>query len=292
MKSKARLIPVVLVLAAVYWHGSRRLSTGPDAGGGVAGGETAQDDKASTIRVGTFNIHGCKGVDGRRDPDRVALDMDRLDFVGLHEVRCIGFLSMENQAEMLGNRLQMGWLFAPAESQWWGRKRFGNAVLTRLPITRWQRMPLPRKDDYSFRSMLLAEVRAGDRKIRVLVAHVNQREPVDRKIQLDCVLGMFLSLEEPAILMGDLNTLGDDPAIKRVLGTPGVVNPVGLMLLAEEANMIDWILVRGLGVVDAGVRNSGASDHPLVWAELEILTDSSLAGPSGETPGKALFSPD
>ena len=275
MKTKARLILLLLILAAagVYWHASRRVSTGPDAGVAINGNVAGRDDGASTIRIGTFNIHGCKGLDGRRDPDRVARDLGGLDFVGLHEVRRSDFDGIGNQAEMLGQRVGMGWLFAPAESQWYGRKHFGNAVLTRLAVTRWLRIPLPRKHDYSFRNMLLVDVRHRGRTIRVLVAHVNQRAPRERRMQLDCVLGMFLALDEPAVLVGDLNTRRDDPAMQTALATPGVVNPVAQALSPQESDMIDWILVRGLRGVDAGIRDSGASDHPLVWAELEVAAE-------------------
>ena len=274
MRNNARLILFLLipVVCGVCWHASRRVSTGPDAGVSVDGNAVREDDEASTILIGTFNIHGCKGIDGRRDPDRVARDLTRLDFVGLNEVRGSG---TGNQTEVLGRRLAMAWLFAPAESQWYGYKLFGNAILTRLPVTRWQRIPLPRKHDYSFRNVLLADVRHQGRTIRVLVAHVNQRDPRERRMQLDCVLGMFLALDEPAVLVGDLNTRRDDPAMKTALATPGVVNPVGQMLSPEESEMIDWILVRGLRGIDAGIRDSGASDHPLIWAELEVATESS-----------------
>jgi len=274
MKSKARplLVLIILASAGVCWHASRRVSTGPDVGVGVRGGENGERTQSSTIRIGTFNIHGCKGIDGRLDPDRVARDLAGLDFVGLNEVRGKGF-GGENQAEILGRHVEMGWLFAPAEFQWYGRKQFGNAILTRLPVTRWLRVPLPRNHDYSFRNMLLADVRHRGCTIRVLVAHVNQRDPRERRIQLDCVLGMFLALDEPAVLVGDLNTGRDDPAIKAALATPGVVNPVD-QVLSEEPDMIDWILVRGLRGVDAGVLDSGASDHPLVWVELEVAAES------------------
>ena len=286
MKNKARLILLLLIpaVAGVYWHASRRVATGPDAGVAVDGSVIGGNDGTSTILIGSFNIHGCKGLDGRRDPDRTARDLAGLDFVGLNEVRGGGMGSTQSQAEILGKSLGMAWLFAPAESQWYARKQFGNAILTRLPVTRWMRIPLPRKYDYSFRNMLLADVRHQGRTIRVLVAHVNQRDPRERRMQLDCVLGMFLALDEPAVLVGDLNTRRDDPAMQAVLATPGVVNPVAQVLSPRESDMIDWILVRGLRGVDAGIRDSGASDHPLIWAELEVVAESAPAT-SGNQPG-------
>ncbi len=279
MKSRVLsiLVLVFLVSVGVCWHASRRVSTGPDVGAGVQGDVSGGGVEASTVRFGTYNIHGCKGLDGRRDPDRVARDLEGLDFVGLNEVRRKPFAG-EDQAEVLGQRVGMGWLFAPAESRWYGRELFGNALLTRLPVDRWLRIPLPRKHDYSSRNMLLADVRHGGETIRVLVAHVNQRSPRERRMQLECVLGMFLSLDEPAVLVGDLNTGREDPAISAALATPGVVSPVDEVLAGEKLEMIDWILVRGLRGVDGGVRDSGASDHPLIWVELEIIGKTSKEG--------------
>jgi endonuclease/exonuclease/phosphatase (EEP) superfamily protein YafD len=93
-------------------------------------------------------------------------------------------------------------------------------------------------------------------------------------------LGLFLALDEPAVLVGDLNTGRGDPAIQAVLAAPGVVDPVGGERLPDQSERIDWILVRGLRGVDAGIRDSGASDHPLIWAELEVATESDGDGPS------------
>jgi endonuclease/exonuclease/phosphatase family metal-dependent hydrolase len=32
-----------------------------------------------TVRVATYNVHACVGVDGRHDPDRVATVIEKLD---------------------------------------------------------------------------------------------------------------------------------------------------------------------------------------------------------------------
>ena len=78
-----------------------------------------------TIRLGTFNIHGGTGIDGRRDLDRVAECLRDLDFVALNEVHGWSALSGSDQAEELGRRLGMQWLFASANQQWYYRE-FGN----------------------------------------------------------------------------------------------------------------------------------------------------------------------
>jgi hypothetical protein len=70
--------------------------------------------------------------------------------------------------------------------------------------------------------------------------------------------------------MGDLNTASDDPCLDRVLATPGVRDLVGEAVAKDSSRRIDWILARGLRGVQGGVVDTGASDHPLVWAEVEV----------------------
>ncbi|MGH9347710.1 MAG: endonuclease/exonuclease/phosphatase family protein [Vicinamibacterales bacterium] len=86
-----------------------------------------------TIRVATYNIHRCRGLDGRTIPARVA-DVIRSiepDVIALQEVVGAGPASA-GHAEELGALLGMGWVMAPTR-QWRG-SQFGNVVLSRFPI--------------------------------------------------------------------------------------------------------------------------------------------------------------
>jgi endonuclease/exonuclease/phosphatase family metal-dependent hydrolase len=86
-----------------------------------------------TIRVATYNIHRCRGMDGRTVPSRVA-DVIRsidADVVALQEV--IGASpSAHGHAEELGAQLGMGWVMAPTRHL--RGALFGNVVLSRFPI--------------------------------------------------------------------------------------------------------------------------------------------------------------
>lgn len=89
---------------------------------------------ASTIRIVTYNIHRCRGLDGRTRPDRIAAVLRDVgaDIVALQEVVGSGAYG-GGHAEAIGAALGMGWVLAPAR-----RLRghpFGNAVLSRFPIT-------------------------------------------------------------------------------------------------------------------------------------------------------------
>ena len=105
----------------------------------------------------------------------------------------------------------------------------------------------------------------------MLLTHVTRGDDRDRQTQLRTVIALFRALAEPAILLGDMNSQADDPQIRALLDTPGVVDPVGEVLGSEAPSRIDWIITRGLRCLDAGVVETEASDHPLVWAEVELL---------------------
>jgi endonuclease/exonuclease/phosphatase family metal-dependent hydrolase len=86
-----------------------------------------------TIRVATYNIHRCRGLDGRTSPERIA-DVIRSidpDVIALQEVIGAGYTSA-GHAEALGAALGMGWVMAPARHL--RGSLFGNVVLSRFPI--------------------------------------------------------------------------------------------------------------------------------------------------------------
>ena len=137
--------------------------TGPAEGTTIDGQARDRVTPRDSFRVGTFNIHGCTGADGRRDVDRVADCLRDLDFVALNEVHGPRLWESDNQAALLGRRLGVPWLFAPATRDWHAID-FGNGLLTSLPVESWQRIPLAANNGRGYRNAVLVRLRHASRR--------------------------------------------------------------------------------------------------------------------------------
>lgn len=266
-RGRAILILILLLgTALVFWDGVRKVPSGPTEGSSLHGiaATTAPSD---VFRIGTFNIDGGQGLDGKTDLARTARQLEGCDFLGLQEVHGHGFFEKRDQAQILGEQLNMQWLFLPVERRYW-RDNHGNAILSRLPVGRWERMPISPSTASSNRNVALVKLRTGKGLVNVLVTHLGRHE--ERSSELAQVLELFKALQAPAILMGDLNSTDQDPDIQELCKTPGVVDVVGVLPASETKNHIDWIFLRGLERVDGGRKNGGVSDHAFYWADVRI----------------------
>jgi endonuclease/exonuclease/phosphatase family metal-dependent hydrolase len=85
------------------------------------------------LRVATYNIHRCRGMDRRTIPSRVAEVIRELnaDIVALQEVIGAG-PNGTGQAEEIGAAIGMGWVMSSVRHL--RNHLFGNVVLSRYPI--------------------------------------------------------------------------------------------------------------------------------------------------------------
>ncbi|HEX4054326.1 MAG TPA: endonuclease/exonuclease/phosphatase family protein [Tepidisphaeraceae bacterium] len=250
---------LIIVVGFFAWQGSQKIPTGAASGTALNGPKPTSRPSGETLRVATFNIDG-------EDGDATADTMRGFDLIGMQEVHGKGPFSKSNQAEVLGGKLGLPWLFAPVERQWWSNA-FGDGVLTSLPVQHWERFPLANENADSNREVLILRLEFAGKPLNVLMTHLERHD--DRDKELATVGSLFLSMQEPAILMGDLNSPNDDQQIQLLRKTPGVIDPIGDSVTMKTGKSWDRIFARGMRCVGSGSIDKGASDHPLVWAELE-----------------------
>jgi endonuclease/exonuclease/phosphatase family metal-dependent hydrolase len=87
------------------------------------------------IRIATYNVHKCVGIDRKFSPERIAEVLQEIDadVVALQEVLChTNSLKRENQAEFIAEELGMD--FFLGQNRKIKEGLYGNVVLSRLPV--------------------------------------------------------------------------------------------------------------------------------------------------------------
>jgi endonuclease/exonuclease/phosphatase family metal-dependent hydrolase len=160
--------------------------------------------KKLTLRVATYNVHKCRGLDGRVDTRRIAsvLKPLRADIIALQEV--IGpSTKLSGQEEDIAMRLHMFPLFAPARS--YRGHLYGNAVLSRLPVTKHIICDLS-VAGHEARLCQKAEVTLEGHTINFYNVHLGTSE-TERSRQARKLVSRISdeNIRGPKILVGDFN---------------------------------------------------------------------------------------
>lgn len=272
LKRRLRTLAILMaiVAAGLIADGSRTVPADPNRPIEIRGAVNGAPSDSNVLKVATFNIHSGKGPDQLVDLSRTAHVFETTpDLLGLNEVRGTPSARLwQDQATDLGNRLEMSSAFVPTERRWW-HEHFGNALLARVPLRQLHRIPLAGKRGKAFRSAILAQFEFQNQPVQLLAVHVDSQS--DREDQLRQVISLFLGLQSPALLMGDLNTNEDDPQLKELLSRSDVVDALqGVPRDDRGRKHIDWILARGFRCRSRKLVKTMASDHPLAFAELEL----------------------
>jgi len=243
------------------------------------------------VKLISWNIQWCRGVDGKVDPARIARVAKELcdpDVICFQEVAenydSLAGSAGENQPGLLKEQFQ-GYSahFACAVDVPDGkgtRRRFGNMILSRLPVRQVFNHSLPWPAEAGVPNMprvaLEAVVEAPWGLVSVLSTHLEFFSAQQRAAQVErlCELqaersahshgkpayksGPFEPFERPAasILTGDFNMRPEDPSVARLLEVwtdswrvshPGAAHPPSFGLydkeFASEPYCCDFVLV-------------------------------------------------
>jgi endonuclease/exonuclease/phosphatase family metal-dependent hydrolase len=170
--------------------------------------------RRTELRLMTYNVHGCSGMDGRVSPRRVSrvIRGQLPDIVALQEVDLGRRRSRaEDQAAIIARETGMHVVFCPTITR--GDEHYGHALLSRYPIEIVKRARLPH-DPTSWwqepRSAVWARVDVAGQIINVITTHLGLG-PHERVLQVQALLGEewigSIPAGEPVVVCGDFNAL-------------------------------------------------------------------------------------
>ncbi|WP_448989626.1 endonuclease/exonuclease/phosphatase family protein [Luteitalea sp.] len=156
------------------------------------------------LRLATYNIHKCRGMDGRTRVERIAEVLASLDadVIALQEV-VGGGPDEDGQAAQLGALLGMGWVMDPVRLL--RGKGYGNVVLSRLPIVHTHQCDLS-CDKREPRGCMRVDVDVDGRSLHVFNVHLGTAV-FERRKQAPR-LAEFVAdrhVPGPKVLLGDFN---------------------------------------------------------------------------------------
>jgi endonuclease/exonuclease/phosphatase family metal-dependent hydrolase len=245
--------------------------------------------KTDTLRIMSYNVHSCVGMDGKLDAERIArvIARARPDVVALQELdvgraRSHGM----DQAHLIARYLEMEFHFHPAMHL--EEERYGDAILTHLPqrLVKAGALPgLAGKPRLEPRGALWVAIDLHGKEVQIINTHLGLY-PRERMVQVEALLGSdWLANEqchEPLILCGDFNALPSSPVCRRLSGQLRDVQteaqhhrPKGTFSGRFPKVRIDHIFISpGLEVTGIEVPASElartASDHLPLIAEVRI----------------------
>lgn len=160
------------------------------------------------VRIATYNIHKCRGLDRRVRPDRIAdvLREINADIVALQEVVSLdGGTRDEDQARFLAEEL--GYSFAFGENRLYRGGRYGNVVLTRFPIGLDQNYDIS-AGGREARGCLRTDILFGEATLHVFNVHFGtaffEHRQQARKLFEDGIVS-HENLTGSRIVLGDFN---------------------------------------------------------------------------------------
>jgi endonuclease/exonuclease/phosphatase family metal-dependent hydrolase len=158
------------------------------------------------LRIVSYNIHGCVGLDKRHAPSRIAAVIrdTQAPIVGLQEVDTHSIEeSSLDQLEYLAKKTRMEAVAGPTLARRVGH--YGNALLTRFPIRAVRRLDLsvPGREP---RGAIDVDLEIpGGALLRVFVTHFGLKG-FERREQLRVLLPLVREEpERPCVVLGDFN---------------------------------------------------------------------------------------
>jgi endonuclease/exonuclease/phosphatase family metal-dependent hydrolase len=267
LRSAGHVVVATLALAGLVW-----LAAPPAVALSPAPAERGQP-----IRFALYNLQMGYDVAGRFaiEDQAAVLAAGQPDVVVLNEVDRGWLLTGGHDTlQLLSRELGLPYVFVPAADEVWG-----NALLSRYPVTELAIQRLPRGTAPMARSHFVAVLQVADeRDLAVVGTHLSHLDVQGdtRLPQARGVAGAVARMRDrglPTVVLGDLNAEPGSPELASFDGLVSTAVPDGTPTWPswDPAEHIDHVLVSDdLRVTDVAVPRTLASDHLPVFVTLRV----------------------
>lgn len=159
----------------------------------------------NALRIMSYNVHNCIGMDGVTDYQRIADVINRVapDVVAVQELdsateRSAGVFVLKELAE----RTLMHWTYAPSIAYRGGK--YGIGVLSKEKPLTYKMVPLPGREES--RMLLIVEFE----KYIFACSHLSLTKE-DRELSVPVIFDAVKEIKKPLFLAGDMNSVYDSP---------------------------------------------------------------------------------
>jgi endonuclease/exonuclease/phosphatase family metal-dependent hydrolase len=235
----------------------------------------------ASLRILNLNIHGGTDWFGQYNLEGLItfIRKNNPDVVTLQEVPC-QWSSRSVFADFpaeLAKALGMEYCFGPALE--FGKRRFGNLILSRLPIAESWTGKLP--GSLERRSYAMAHIFTGEASVYILTTHLGLSEE-DRLAQATALVEVMREVKGPLVLTGDLNAGPTDTGVALLLlgmrDLQDQSSSVGRgTFLAKDGSVweehLDYLLVNsGVELADFSILQEFLSDHLPISVDVRLVS--------------------
>ena len=251
---------------------------------------SGDENEKKTIRVLCYNIHYGQGMDGVYDIKRLAdvINAHKPDLVALQEVDVgVERSGRIHEARMLGEMTGMAVRYGPTQHYQGGL--YGNAVLSKLPISDVHIQPLPyteatpEKTTYPRGCIVVTVEGPGGKPLRFISTHFQHNVHEDRVAEAKAINRFFTDEDAdpknkiPTILAGDMNAKPEEEPVQilQKKWTNAIeAEPEPTAPSKDPRSRIDYIFYRPASAFmlkeTKVIAEEMASDHRPVFAIFEI----------------------
>jgi endonuclease/exonuclease/phosphatase family metal-dependent hydrolase len=159
---------------------------------------------ARTLKLATYNIHRCVGLDGKYNPHRVIEVLNELDadVVGLQEIDSHHVTEEGHQLNYIIKNTNYHVVASPTLVR--ADAHYGNALLSRFEFKRIWKIDLT-IDGLEPRAAIDAEIDIGGETLRIVSTHLGLKRAERRRQMENLMKNVGLTPKSHVVLMGDFN---------------------------------------------------------------------------------------